>query len=91
MNVENEGETIINLKVKPNSPKFRVYYKECLRVDLTSSPDKNKANRELVSGLRRFFSSEVRLISGHKSRSKIVLVKAEKHSVETLIKKLEHN
>ena len=60
-----------------------------LYADVTSPPDKDKANKELMKELKKFFGKEVSIVSGHKSREKIILVKGKKDDIETLIKQLE--
>ncbi|MFH1364129.1 MAG: DUF167 domain-containing protein [Candidatus Aenigmatarchaeota archaeon] len=89
MMVETADGVFLNIKVKTNSPKFRMYVQDILHVDVVSSPDKNKANRELVKELKKFFGKEVSIVSGHKSREKVIFVKSKKSEVETLIKQLE--
>jgi len=89
MVMETEEGVFVNIKVKTNSPKFRIYMKDVLHVDVISPPDKNKANRELIKELGKLFDSEVSIVSGHKSREKVVLIKLDKEKVETLIKQLE--
>lgn len=89
MIIENKDGVLLTIKVRPNSSKFRIYQKDGLRVDLTSSTYKNKANKELVKELKKIFKSKVSLVSGHKSREKILLVKTEKSKIETLIRKMK--
>ncbi|MCW4026172.1 MAG: DUF167 domain-containing protein [Candidatus Bathyarchaeota archaeon] len=47
----------------------------CILVGITSKPERGKANAELIRKLAKHFSvpsSRVRILTGHKSKSKIV-------------------
>ena len=60
------------------------FHKDFVRVEgnkitigLTSKPEKGKANVELVKKLAKYFkvsSSQIRIITGHKSRKKLIEV-----------------
>lgn len=50
---------------------------DTIHVGLTSKPEKGKANRELLSKLAKHFkvpTSNIRIIAGQKSRTKLVEV-----------------
>lgn len=62
---------IIEVSVVPNSPRFSVGYKNGrLKVALTSEPEKNRANIELIQGLTKLLGKQVRIISGLTSKRK---------------------
>lgn len=69
--------SLIRIRAKPGSKSFLI--KEVkdsyIKISLKSPPEKGKANKELVKGLSKIFKTRVKLISGKKSRTKIVLVK----------------
>lgn len=69
---------IINVKVKTNSSKSEVVLKDDIYiVGLHSSPEKGKANSELITILSKYFSvakSQITIIKGEKSRKKIVVI-----------------
>jgi hypothetical protein len=71
----------ITVKVKPNSSKQEIRLKgNIYNVNLLSPPVEGKANRELIELLSDYFNipkSEVSIISGHKSRTKIVNIERE--------------
>ncbi|MCX7796129.1 MAG: DUF167 domain-containing protein [bacterium] len=71
----------ITVRVKPNSVKqnIKVGNNE-YRVSLNSPPLEGKANEELIEILADYFNtskSKVKIISGHKSKIKVVEIKME--------------
>lgn len=72
----------INIKITPNAKKSEILSKErdlfggeYLRVKIAAPPIEGKANRELVNILSEHFKvskSKISIISGQKSRNKIV-------------------
>jgi hypothetical protein len=65
--------------VVPNAKKAAVEKEgDVLRVRLTSPPEKGKANKELIDVLADYFSvrkSDVKIVSGLKSRNKTVQIR----------------
>ena len=75
---------ILNLIVVPNSAKFEMTGFEVpnnLRVKVCSPAQKNKANKEILKKLGKFFNAKIEIIKGKKSNRKIVLVQAEEKKV----------
>lgn len=72
---------VLNVRVTTGSKEFGVEgFNEWtgeLRVRLKSSPEKGKANKELVGALSDLFGTEVVLLSGSKSTKKKLMVKGE--------------
>jgi uncharacterized protein (TIGR00251 family) len=67
----------IHVKVKPNSQKQeikKISNKE-YEISLKKPPEDNKANIELLKLLKKTFKKNIKLISGHTSRKKIVEIK----------------
>ena len=69
---------LLKIKVIPNSKREEI--KECpgeepMIVKVRAPPVKDKANRAVIKLLSKHFNSEVRIISGMKSREKMVEVK----------------
>jgi uncharacterized protein (TIGR00251 family) len=62
----------IEIKVIPNSNKDEIIEAEPLTVRVKDPPIKGKANKTVVGLLSRYFNVNVRIISGSKSRRKIV-------------------
>ncbi|OEU74193.1 MAG: YggU family protein [Desulfuromonadales bacterium C00003107] len=62
----------IEIKVIPNSNKNEIIEAEPLTVRVKDPPIKGKANKTVVGLLSRYFNANVRIISGSKSRRKIV-------------------
>jgi len=66
----------IKLTVKPNSSKNEVIkIKENeYKVNIKAPPQEGKANIELVRLLKKYFKKQVRIISGLKSKEKVIEV-----------------
>ena len=63
----------VEVKVIPNSGRFLIKRKDGeVRILLKSKAEANKANVELLKELRKRLKKEVRLISGSRSRKKIL-------------------
>ena len=64
---------LIKVKVIPNSKKETIKEEHgILKIHLTSVPEKNKANAELVKFFKKKFGLNVEIISGQKSREKVL-------------------
>jgi uncharacterized protein (TIGR00251 family) len=62
---------IIEVSVVPNSPRFSVSAKNNrLKIMLTSEPERNQANVELIQNLSKLLGVQVRIISGLTSKRK---------------------
>ena len=67
---------LINVDVKPNSREDSVnklgegYYSVCVKAPAI----KNKANKAVLSLLKKYFGKQVYLISGHSSNKKLIEV-----------------
>lgn len=73
----NSDGLIINIKVAPRSSRSGITgsYGDGLKVRLTSPPVKGKANKELIEVLAKEFrirKKDVEILSGEKSKNKIV-------------------
>lgn len=66
---------LIDVRVKPRTPSFRIMVNDELVVLCKKSPVDGKVNRELITGLSRIFGSEVQIVSGFHSRKKRILIK----------------
>ena len=67
----------ISVKAIPNARKDEVKLagekvEDGLLVKVHAPPEKNKANERVIEILKDYFKADVRLISGEKSRKKIV-------------------
>lgn len=84
---ETKAGTIIEVFVKPNSPKFELKIdNEEILVFSTQEPVKGKVNNELVKELTKLFHQKVEIVSGLTSRQKKLLIKnVEKSEVEGLL------
>ncbi len=73
---ESRKGVIIHVKVKPNSRKQGIIGVEngFIIINLESPPIRGKANKELLKLLKKKLKARVTLISGSKSREKMLLV-----------------
>ena len=63
----------VEITVSPSSRKFLVYIKNgVVRANLRSPPEDNKANLELIKELKRATGADVQIVSGLKSKRKVV-------------------
>ena len=70
-------ETILNAKILTNKQKFKAKFdneRKLLIIEVKSKPLENKANKEIVKELKRFFKQEVEIVSGLKSKEKIIKI-----------------
>ena len=88
--IESKNGIIIEVFVKPKSPKFEIFLEEDeLIVRCTEEPFKGKVNKELLKALARFFHTNVELVSGATSKQKRLLLRnIEKSEVERLLCKV---
>ena len=83
----NDG-VMLEILVKPNSPRFRtVIDEDTVLVYCTQQPVKGRVNKELIKEFSRRLKSNVSIVKGLTSKSKILLIKgSEKSQIEkTLI------
>lgn len=72
---ETDQGLIVSVSVKPNSPGFRLYKKGGrLFLDSTRPPREGRVNGEIVRELPRLLRCGVRIVSGLKSRRKLLLL-----------------
>ncbi|NAT11037.1 hypothetical protein C4E22_05780 [ANME-1 cluster archaeon AG-394-G06] len=64
----------IAIKVIPNSKTEEIIDAEPMIIRVKEPPTKGKANKALVMLLSRYYNADVRIVSGAKSRRKIVEV-----------------
>ena len=76
---EAKEEKTIEVLVKPNSREQGIErFGNGLKVRLTSKPEKGRANNELIEILSHFFGvykDKIKILSGEKSRKKLVRVR----------------
>lgn len=68
----------LHVHVKPNAPKTQVIgldeNKNIVKIAVAAVPDKDKANRELVKFISRSLGKKVEIISGKRSREKMMRI-----------------
>jgi len=80
-NVITPGETMIktgniSVQVKTNSPKTQIlsFDKNIYKIAIKATPDKGRANAELVKFIRKLTKKQVTIVSGLKSKKKILQI-----------------
>ena len=87
-------DTKLHLKVSTGKKKFQINWKEnekILYVELKNNPEKGKANKEIIKNLKNIFESEVKIISGFKSKEKIVNINSSEKKIQGIINTLVLN
>ncbi|MFH1127418.1 MAG: DUF167 family protein [archaeon] len=82
-----DNNVCISVKVKTNQPGFRITSTgDPITVELKSKPEKNHANLELVKMFTKILKKPVYLISGKKSKNKILKIEkvTKKEVLDTL-------
>lgn len=70
-------ETTLTAKVLTGKREFRAIFdkeKNMLIVQTTQKPQDNKANKEILKELKKFFKSEIKIVSGLTSKEKIIKI-----------------
>lgn len=75
MDKASNDNLMVEVSVKPNSPKFKVENKGKIIVYCKSKPEDNKANIEIKKELEKLFKTEVKIIKGLKSKRKTILIR----------------
>jgi len=85
---ETKDGAIIEVFVKPSSPKFKIVIDDDeIVVFCTEQPVKDKVNRELVKEFAKLFHAKVEVVSGLTSKQKRLLTTGVKKSkVEQLLR-----
>ena len=67
-------DSILKIKVIPNASKteIREISNDIIKIAIAAPPDKNKANKELLRFLKKETRKSAILVSGEKSREKVV-------------------
>ncbi|MDD3159439.1 MAG: DUF167 domain-containing protein [Candidatus ainarchaeum sp.] len=77
------------LKVSTGKKAFRIVFfnddENKLFVELKNNPKDNKANIELIKNLKKFFNCEVNLISGFKSKEKLIEIISSKEEINLVL------
>jgi len=68
----------IEIKVVPNSNVEEIIAAEPLIIRVKEPPTKGKANKAVIKLLSKYFNANVRIVSGAKSRRKIVEIEEKK-------------
>ncbi len=65
---------LLKVMIVPNSKKSKIVKGDVWKVYVRSPPINGRANKELVSILKKEFKKPVRLVKGFRSREKVVEV-----------------
>ncbi len=73
---ETDQGLIVSVRVRPDSPGFRLSLNgDEIILELASPPQEGRANQEIMRELSKLLRCEVRILSGLKSRKKLLLLK----------------
>ncbi|MBI4378749.1 MAG: YggU family protein [Nitrospinae bacterium] len=77
---EDENNVILGVRVQPRSSKNEVcgVFKDEIKIKLTSPPINGEANeglREFLSDILDISKGQIEIISGHRSKSKLIKIK----------------
>ncbi|MEM4257425.1 MAG: DUF167 domain-containing protein [Candidatus Diapherotrites archaeon] len=79
----------IELEVIPNSKKFQIMGKnpwtKKIRIKLKSKAIDGKANKELITELKKILKTEVMIIQGQKSNKKTIIVNMDTNKAKEII------
>ncbi len=66
----------LKIIVKPNSPKTEIIKpeKDTLRINVKASPEKGKANKEIIKFFTKLLKRKVKITKGLKSKEKILKI-----------------
>jgi uncharacterized protein len=74
--------TILKLKVSTGKTKFKIEFDgELLLVEIKNNPEKGKANKEIIKQLKKFFESDIKMLSGFKSKEKIIEIYSTQNEI----------
>lgn len=75
---ETDEGCLLDIEVVPNSDRFRVEkidpWIKRLKIRVTESPIKNKANKELLREMNALLGTDVRLVHGQKTSRKTLFI-----------------
>jgi len=77
-------ETILNAKISTGKNKFELSFdkeKEVILIKATQQPEKNKANKEILKELKKFFKTDVQIVFGLTSKEKKIKIYLPKEKV----------
>ncbi|AXV36839.1 MAG: YggU family protein [Methanobacteriaceae archaeon] len=69
---------LVDIDVSPNSKKFEITgyneWRKRIEVNISSIPQKGKANKEIIKSFSKLTHKPVEIISGHKSHQKTIKI-----------------
>jgi uncharacterized protein (TIGR00251 family) len=77
-------ETILNAKISTGKNKFELSFdneKEIILIKTTQQPQKNKANKEIIKELKKFFKTDIQIVFGLTSKEKKIKIYLPKEEV----------
>jgi len=62
----------LEVRVRTGSPNFKITKGEKITIYCRSRPEKNEANLEIISELKKLTKREVKIVKGLKTKNKII-------------------
>ena len=79
--------TMLEIKVSTKKNVFSIRVdEEQLLIDVKSSPEKGKANLEIIKELSRLLKSEVRIVKGMTSKVKIIQTNKSREEILQIVR-----
>lgn len=78
----------MNAIIRTGKNKFGLSFdkeNDLLFIEVTERPDKGKANKEIIKELKKFFRTDIELVSGLKSKEKVIRINLAKQEVLNLL------
>lgn len=82
--VQNTMETIFDAKITTGKKEFEIKFdkeNEIILIKSTKNPEKNKANKEIITELKRFFKADIKIVFGLTSKEKKIKIYLPKEKV----------
>lgn len=83
-------ETILNAKIHTGKNEFSITFdkeKEIILIKSTEQPEKNKANKEIIKELKKFFKTDIKIVFGLTSKEKKIKIDLPKEKVLEILQK----
>lgn len=66
---------MVTIKVRPNSPEFKIEKEENrIIINCQSPPENNEANREIIKELKKLTGKKIKIIRGLTSKKKSIII-----------------
>ncbi len=89
------GQHKVNVHVIPNAKEFKLVSWDrsdnTLKVKVKSKPEGGKANRDLITNLKKVFKCNLKILHGERYRDKVILFDCSELEFNEIVEKLKQN